>query len=163
MLFAITTQAQTDHQWFVKYSNDLSMALQGAYHGKSNDIGTTYNAEYTIGIEFDNTRFSIAVETHQAIGYKKYSWLQVDYKRELFKNVYGYIGLEGSVIYRKDGDRYFSKTTWLNPGANAEIQYNFYDSWYVGVNYNYFRSESTLIEDGKNMRYDVMVSLTFKI
>ena len=163
LLAVTTTQAQTEHQWFVKYSNDLPMAINGAYSGQENDIGTTYNAEYTIGIEFEHTRFSMAVETHQAIGYKKYSWLQVDYKRELFRNVYGYIGLEASVIYRHDGNRYETKSRFFNPGLNAEIQYNFYDEWYIGLNANYFGSESILSLEGKYIRHDVMVTLTFKI
>ena len=150
------------------------MALQGPYHNKKNDIGATFNGEFKAGVETPSFRFGMYYEIHPAINYSKWTWLAVDYKITdfPFENFALYVGVETSVIYRKfDNAWYGDPNNWrkhqssniFNPGANVELQYRLYKKLYLGAGVNIFRAEQVLIDDGKNIRWDGMVSLYWKI
>lgn len=166
LLITIGSTAQVEHNWYVGIGIDPSMAINGP--GYSYSEQSSLNIELRGGIEFNHYRFGLAYETHKVIGYRKFTWLQVDYILRDFplKNFNSYAGLEGSIIKRNEKlfpERYHSKTAWLNPGANVELQYNIPKTYIsVGAGLNLFRAESTLIRDGKQFRYDGMISIYWK-
>ena len=150
------------------------MAVVGPYSGKSNDIGSTFNGEFKIGAEFDNFRYTMMLEIHPAINYTKWTWFSLDYnfKDFPFRRFGTYVGIESSVIFRKndnpdytDINNYlrYETTRFINPGANVELQYNLYNNIYLSANVNVFRAEQILIKYGKYMRWDAMLGFYIKI
>lgn len=163
-------------------SVDLNMAINGPFKGELNDIGTTLNGEIIVGFEqmFDYTngmRVTHKLEIHPAIDYLKATWLAVDYKLKdhllwfKAKNFNQYAGLEIATIWRNDPnfnsadpDHYIERVaSRLNPGVNTELQYEITDNFAVFSNINVFRAEQILIDDGKNIRWDVMFGVFLKI
>lgn len=179
LLLSVTATAQQwDADWFFQYSQDLNMAVNGPYKGKPNDIGTTYNAELSVGREFykgvNGFRFSGRVEIHPAIDYTKATWLEVAYLLKdhlIFFKVKGfnqYIGAEIQTIYRKnpnyDWTDPYNYTKYLNTpiqaGINAELQYMIPGTNFgASANCNVFQPEDI---DGKKVRWDVMVGVVYK-
>jgi len=160
--------------YFIQYSQDMKMAVSGPYAGKPNDIGTTYNAELSIGWEKEkgNNGYRVAhrVEIHPAIDYTKATWLELAYKRKI-SVLDCYAGVETFTIYRKDPNydytnpyhyKKYSNST-LMVGLNFEIQYMVTEYLGVGVNYNIFQAEGILREDNKKTRTDTMISIIGKI
>lgn len=169
-------------QVFVGVSADVKMAVVGPFSGQENDIGTTLNIEFVVGWEqsfnhYNGLRVSHKYEIHPAIKYAKATWLAADYvlKDHLLwfnlDNFSQYAGVEISTIYRTDPNfnpltpgNYIEKTvSRINPGVNFEIQYHFSDNISLGAGYNIFRAEQLLIDDGKNIRTDGMLSLYYKL
>lgn len=166
---------------FVGFGIDAKMAAVGPYHNKENDIGTTFNGEFRLGIlqEWKNSlgiRFMIQHEIHPAIDYNKTTWLDVSLvvRNHLLwfpvDNFNQYAGLEIGTIRRVDPDyvpggsnpyHYKEKpVSRLNPGANFEITYQIPNTHIAfGINYNVFRAEQLLIDTGKEIRTDAMISV----
>lgn len=166
---AITAQVQP----FIGFSIDPKMALVGPYHGKVNDIGTTFDGEFKIGVEFDSFRYTMMLEAHPAIDYTKWTWIALDYKIEdfPFKRFGTYIGLESSVIFRTndnpdytDGNNYkkHQTTRAFNPGVNAELQYRVWKTFFVSGGVNAFGAEEALTRYGKYVRWDAMLGIYVK-
>lgn len=164
---------------FVGFGIDAKMATVGPYHNKENDIGTTFNGEFRLGFlqEWKNSlgmRFMFQHEVHPAIKYNKTTWLDASIvvRDHLLwfpvDNFNQYAGLEIATIRRVDPlyepgsiNHYIENTsTKLNPGVNFEITYQIPDTHFAfGINYNIFRAEQILIDDGKQIRTDAMVSI----
>lgn len=168
------TSSDRGYDIFIGFSIDPKMALEGPYAGKSNDIGTTFNGEFKLGIEQDFLRAGMYYETHPAIGYSKWTWIALDYKivDVPVENFGIYIGAESSVIYRRHKDAWYgnpnnfrrkTSTRVFNPGLNLEFQYRMYRKWYCGAGFNAFRAEQELIDEGKEIRWDFMVSIYWKV
>ena len=92
--------------------NRSEKAVVGPYSGKSNDIGSTFNGEFKIGAEFDNFRYTMMLEIHPAINYTKWTWFSLDYnfKDFPFRRFGTYVGIESSVIFRKNDNPDYTET-----------------------------------------------------
>ena len=166
---ALTAQVEP----FFGFAFDPKMAMEGPYKGKTNDIGTTFNGEFKIGVDFDDFRYTMMVEIHPAINYTKWTWIALDYKMVDFpvKRFGTYMGLESSTIYRtnsnpdySDGNNYkrHQSTGAFNPGANLELQYRVWRKTYLSANVNVFRAEEALTRYGKYVRWDAMLGCYVK-
>jgi hypothetical protein len=167
MLF-VTMAISAQVEPFFGFSIDPKMAIEGPYKGKTNDIGTTFNGEFKVGVEFDNLRYTMMVEIHPAINYTKWTWIALDYKITDFpiKRFGTYVGLESSVIYRTnsnpdptDGNNYkrHQSTRAFNPGVNLEFQYRVYKTFYLSSGINVFGAEEALTRYDKYIRWDWMI------
>lgn len=166
---AFTKINAQETRYFFQYSQDMKMAVSGPYEG-DNDIGTTYNAEFSLGWEKSkgNNGYRVAhrVEIHPAIDYTKATWLELAYLRKIWV-FNAYAGVEIQTIYRKNPNydvtnpRQYMKylNTPIQAGLNFELQYMFTNRLGVGTNLNVFQAEDI----GKNTRWDVMVSIIGKI
>ena len=184
-LFTVPTVLSQNHsrykkdtsvQWYVAVAVDGAMALSGPYAGKPNDIGTTLNMEFRLGVEKvlngpNGFRAGIQYEIHPAIYYEKFV-IGVDYmlKDHLLwfplDNFNQYAGVEFGPIWRgreiSQEDGIHHSTALFNPGVNIELQYMITDNFGVGMNLNAFRAESALTKYGKQVRWDSMVSAVVK-
>lgn len=176
-LIALSGFSQVEEsQFYVAGAIDPKMAVLGPYHGKPQDIGTTFNAEFSVGWQKEFVkgfpmRLSTKVEVHPALNnYVKATWLAVDYwlpDKLLFFNVEGfnmYAGVEILTIFRENPyydftDPYnFNKyaNSTLMAGANAELQYRFNEYFALGSNINVFQGED--IDYVPDVRWDVMIT-----
>ena len=170
LLISAACYSQTwETTYFFQYSQDMKMAVKGPYEGE-NDIGTTYNAEYSLGWEKTkgNNGFRVAhrVEIHPAIDYTKATWLELAYMRKIW--VFNcYAGVEIQTIYRKNPEYNFrdpnNYTKYLNTpiqaGVNAELQYMIPGTNFgATANLNVFQAEDI----GKKTRWDGMIGIIFK-
>ena len=157
-----TLQAAAQHQFYLGAAIDPKMAYQGP--GGNYTETSSLNFELRLGVETETFRVGINHELHETIGYKK-TVLILEYKLSdfIFENLDAYAGVEAGVIFRKDSDRWKGKSHFLNPGVNFELQYPIFQNLYAAVNCNIFRAESTLIETGKQIRWDAMAGLYLKI
>lgn len=180
MLLAIVPSMEAQKEWvtdfYVQLSIDPKMAIEGPYKGKSNDIGATFNGEFSIGFEksigMHGFRGSSRIEIHPAIDYTKATWLSLEYMlKDVLPGLSGYVGPEMLTIYRinpnydfTDPNNYLKhENSTLLVGANAEIQYIIPSTNFgIATNINVFQAEKTVSKYGKKTRYDVMVSLLYK-
>lgn len=174
MLFlSIGMQAQ---EFFIKKSLDWKMLTQGAGH--SYEGNSSYNPEFMIGFDFENSRIGTGFEDHDTINYSKW-FLEYDKKfnATLSINRIGnidmvfYAGLEIGVIWRtyyynlpnfnniRVSDGHASGTV----GINLETQFKITENIYLSGNLNVFTTEGGDSERYQFFRWDVMGGLVFKV
>tara|TARA_R110000772_G_scaffold153261_1_gene264228 strand:+ start:1231 stop:1794 length:564 start_codon:yes stop_codon:yes gene_type:complete len=173
LLFFLFTTLEISAQpprFFLGYSQDLKMAIDGPGH--SYDIDHSNNYEISAGINVDlseiyGLRIATAYEGHPAIGYQKWTLVKTDF---VFKNSLLFwkldnfnqlAGLEISTIYRADQLHYNTEDS-VSAGLNLALQYDF-KLFILEAGFNYFAAEAALIRDNKKMRYDVMISIIVEI
>lgn len=145
---------------------DPKMAIEGPHNGKPGNE-PSLDIEFSFGLDWERARLLTQLKSHKAVNFLKWTYLQLDYKQELFKNMYVYGGVEMSQIriYHPDAsydqpDNYRDYTT--NPilfGANLEIQYKiFNDNAGIAIQGSMYQAEDDL-KPYKKYRKDVTVAL----
>ena len=172
---AVTSQVTP----FLKLSLDGLMLIQGPHPDNPNYSDSSLDVEVQVGVEFNRFRVSTAYQSHKEINYSKYTFLMVDYRaltfpiriRSFESRINCYIGLEWSSVTRKfdnpdPSDPYNYKaqeTSMWHYGANAEIQWMFTEHFGLASHINFFRAEPSLVRDGKDYRWEVMVGGVVKL
>ena len=109
---------------------DPKMAIYGAHIERPSN-SPSLDIEASIGFERETFRYLMQIKSHKAVNFFKWTYIQVDYKREVLPNLYVYGGLEMSAIRKTHPDAHYTKSdnyrrvtvNPLTPGANLEIQY----------------------------------------
>jgi len=159
-------QTERDFKFLLSLGVDPRMATVGPHDGQENNK-PTLDIEGSIGFEWENNRIMMQYKSHKAINFAKWTYIQYDLKTNLFKNVYGYGGLEVSQIIKKHPDALYDqpdnyRDTTINPiifGANLEVQWKFNDDKFgIGSQFSMYQAEDEL-KEYKKFRKEVTITL----
>lgn len=162
------TTPRPDFKTVFSIGLDPKMATVGAHPNRENNT-PSLDYEISFGFEWENTRLLMQVKNHKKINFFKWTYLQLDYKKELFKNVYGFTGLEIGQIKRKHPNASFDnpnnyRDVTINPiifGANLELQYKLLDDRFgIGAQASIYQAEDEL-KQYKKYRKDVTLTIFF--
>lgn len=168
LLISIGAKAQNnDRNFEVLFSLgiDPKMAILGA-HPKQEGNKPSLDYEVSFGLEWENCRIMAQYKNHKAVNFEKFT-VQYDLKRNPFKNIYVYGGLEASLIKKKHPDASYDqpdnyRDVTINPiifGANLEAQWKFNDDKFgVGTQFSIYQSEDEL-RDYKQFRKEITITL----
>ena len=141
---------------------DPRMAIYGPHIERPSN-SPSLDIEASFGFEWENTRLLQQVKFHKAVNFFKWTYFQIDYKKEIVPNLYGYAGLEMSAIRKTHPDAHYTKidnyrrvtVNPLTPGANLELQYKILDgSMGFFLQSSVYQAEDELREY-KPVRFDV--------
>lgn len=171
LIFLITSLvcAQERPDFFLKKTIDVQMAINGPGYSYEN-INSSYNPEFALGFEWENTRVYAGFEDHDVIDYFKlfggFDPVKLNWWRFNF-----YAGAEVSVIWRK---YYFDLVNFpgvtvtdteasFSAGFNFETQFKITDCVWLTTNFNPFTTEGGSSEKHEFFRWDVMAGIVVKI
>lgn len=167
LFFSIGAIAQNnDRNFEVLFSLgiDPRMAIFGPHYGEEENK-PSLDVEASFGLEWEKSRIMAQYKNHKAVNFEKFS-LQYDLKRNPFKNIYVYGGLEYSIIKKKHPDASYDqpdnyRDVTINPiifGANLEVQWKFAnDKFGVGTQFSIYQAEDEL-RDYKQFRKDFTIA-----
>jgi len=144
---------------------DPKMAILGP-HPKQENNKPSLDYEVSFGFEWEKSRIMAQYKNHKAVNFEKFT-LQYDLKRNPFKNIYVYGGLEYSIIKKKHPDANYNdpnnyRDVTINPiifGGNLELQWKFLnDKFGLSSQFSIYQSEDELREY-KKFRKEVTVAL----
>ena len=147
---------------------DPKMAIVGP-HPDRPDNKPSLDYEVSFGFEWENTRLLMQVKSHKKVNFFKWTYMQFDYKKEVFSNVYLYSGLEISEIRKSHDDyNYLNDDNYravtINPivfGANLEVQFKMLDDKFgIGLQGSIYESEDEL-KKYKKYRKEVTLNAYF--
>ena len=105
LIFSLNVIAQPEpFSVYLRGGNDPNMIISGAYpdRGENNVYGL--HNKYGFGIEWENTRLGMDIESFSEIGFTKWTYLYFDYKINPIKNIFLFGGIEASQIKRHHPD-----------------------------------------------------------
>jgi len=144
---------------------DPRMATLGPHIERENNK-PSLDYEVSFGLEWEKSRIMAQYKNHKAVNFEKFT-LQYDLKRNPFKNIYVYGGLEYSLIKKKHPDASYDqpdnyRDVTINPiifGGNLELQWKFYDDKFgIASQFSIYQSEDEL-RDYKRFRKEVTITL----
>ena len=166
--FGMIAQAQRSFDFYLRVGNDPNMIINGAYPDRADEVKGLHN-KYGFGFEFENVRLGMDIESFSEIGFTKWTYLYVDYKLPVIRNVNLFAGLEMSQIKRRNEDFHYSNPNnyreyTTNPllfGGNLEAVYRMGNSHFgFGLQANIHQAEDKL-KPYKKFRKQVFVNLYF--
>lgn len=164
-----------DAQFYFGYAFDVKMALNGPSAESYEDIDSSHNFEFRVGLELEDypIRIGFTAENHNTISYFKWAfhgdYILADFPFEGFNN---YAGIEAGFIHRHHipypgGSEFTYSPESLTAGVNFEMQYEFLSWLALAVNYNIFWAENALQNDAvvfwDRVRTDLMLAIIFKV
>jgi len=144
---------------------DPRMAILGPHYGEENNK-PSLDYEASFGFEWEKSRIMAQYKNHKAVNFEKFTF-QYDLKRNPFKNIYVYGGLEYSIIKKKHPDASYDQAdnyrdVTINPiifGGNLELQWKFLnDKFGIGSQFSIYQAEDELREY-KKFRKEVTIAL----
>lgn len=162
------TIAQNNFKTVFSAGLDPKMATVGA-HPDRPDNTPSLDAEFSFGFEWEYTRILMQIKSHKEVNFFKWTYIQADYKQQLFKNIYAYAGLEVSQIKKHHPDFSYDQPDnyreyTINPmqfGANLELQYKLFNNAFgIAVQASIYQSEDEL-KPYKKYRKEVTTTLFF--
>ena len=167
LLFSIGAIAQNNDrnfEYLFSLGIDPRMAIFGPHYGEEGNK-PSLDFEASFGFEWEKSRIMAQYKNHKAVNFEKFT-VQYDLKRNPFKNIYVYGGLEYSIIKKKHPDASYDqpdnyRDVTINPiifGANLEVQWKFAnDKFGVGTQFSIYQSEDELREY-KQFRKDFTIA-----
>lgn len=130
LLLSLTGIAQEKAKLVFGLGIDPKMAIYGAHIERPSN-SPSLDIEASLGVERETFRYLMQVKSHKAVNFFKWTYIQIDYKKEVLSNLYVYGGLEMSAIRKTHPDAHYTSinnyrrvtVNPLTPGANLEIQY----------------------------------------
>jgi len=168
LLTNLASAQETNRDFKILFSLgiDPKMATVGA-HPKQENNKPSLDYEASFGFEWEKSRILMQYKNHKAVNFEKWTYIQYDIKKTIFKNVYAYGGLEVGQIRKKHPDASYNqpdnyRDITINPvifGGNLELQWKFLnDKFGVGSQFSIYQSEDELREY-KKFRKEVTVAL----
>lgn len=161
---AVAQNNDRDFEVLFSLGIDPRMAIFGPHYGEEGNK-PSLDFEASFGLEWEKSRVMVQYKNHKAVNFEKFS-LQYDLKRNPFKNIYVYGGLEYSIIKKKHPDASYDqpdnyRDVTINPiilGANLEVQWKFAnDNFGVGTQFSICQAEDELREY-KQFRKEVTIT-----
>ena len=165
MNLANAQQTERDFEVIFGLGIDPKMATIGA-HPKQEGNKPSLDIEASFGFEWENSRIMMQYKSHKAVNFSKWTYIQYDIKKTIFRNVYGYGGLEVSQIRKTHPDASYDqpdnyRDVTINPiilGGNLELQWKFADDKFgIASQFSMYQAEDELREY-KKFRKEVTIA-----
>jgi len=162
---AFSQNKDRDFEIIFSLGIDPKMATLGAHTAEEGNK-PSLDYEVSFGFEWEKSRIMAQYKNHKAVNFEKFTF-QYDLKRNIFRNIYVYGGLEYSIIKKKHPDASYEqpnnyRDVTINPiifGGNLELQWKFLnDKFGLGSQFSIYQSEDELREY-KKFRKEVTITL----
>ena len=142
LTFINECKAQEPYELIFEGGADLKMLTLGSHPGEDKNVkGLDFIVGF--GFEWEHIRVSNQFQSFQKIGFYKWTYLKSDYRAKLFKNVFGYAGLEMSALKRTHETSLRSNQPENLYGANLELQYRL-NQFAISLQGNIHKAEDDL-------------------